>query len=118
MEFAKRKFPFQSLFPAAPIIAIISMAKMQRAALRGPENGLLTRIAATAEGACTVKFVETAPDAGFRVCGANVQFPPAGMPEQASSSICLNPLTGVTLIVNLPDPPRATVRDALLIDNE
>jgi len=95
------------------------MARIHRAALRDPANGSFRRITLwAAEGACTVTIVETGPEAGFTLCGLKLQLAPAGNPEHASASICLNPFFGVAVIVKLPENPCATVREELLIDNE
>src|SRR5271170_2088224 len=95
-----------------------SMARMYKAALREAKNGSISRIAFWVAGAWTVRAAETAPAAGFTVCGLKVQVPPAGKPEHARPRTCANPFFGVTVIVSLPEAPCATVSDELLIDNE
>jgi hypothetical protein len=40
----------------------------------------------------------------------NVQAAPAGRPPQLTLTVPVNPFTGVTVIVELPDPPAVTVR--------
>jgi len=54
----------------------------------------------------------------FTLDGLKLQVAPAGKPEHASPTACLNPFLGETVIVKVPEAPFATVRAELLIVSE
>lgn len=66
----------------------------------------------------TVRVVAAAPPAVFTLDGLKLQFAPAGKPEHASPTACLNPFLGEIVIVKVPEAPFATVRAELLIVSE
>lgn len=99
--------------PASPIVHI------QMAILPVPGNEPLNGISfPLALPASTVKVVETAPATGFTLGGLKLQFAPAGNPEHANPTTCLNPFFGVSVIVKVPEAPFVTLRDELLIASE
>lgn len=96
-----------------------AIAQTYRAILPGPGNEPRAGISVPlVPAACTVKVVATAPPAGVTLGGLKLQLAPAGNPEHARPTACLNPFLGVTVIVKVPEAPFATVSDELLIASE
>jgi hypothetical protein len=76
-------------------------------------NGLeLWRRAAVVVAALViVTVVEAAPAVGVTVAGLKAHVAPAGSPEHANVTAPLKPFCGVTVRLNVPDAPEATVSD-------
>jgi hypothetical protein len=103
----------------APAIPASPTVNMQHAKSGPVENGSVDKLCmAVAEGTPTVNIVAIAPADVFTLCGVKLQLDPVGRPEQAKVRVWLNPFSGETVIVKLPDPPEATVRDGLLSERE
>src|SRR5580704_6801066 len=104
---------------AAPAIPPSPTVNMQHAKSGQVENGGDDKLCiAVAEGTPTVNVVAIAPADGFTLCGVKLQLDPVGRPEQAKVRVWLNPFSGETVTVKVPDPPEATVSDGLLSERE
>jgi len=107
------------LLPAAPAIPPSPIVNMQNAKSEQLENGSVEKLCiAMAEGTSTVNVVAKAPADGLTFGGLKLQVAPVGRPEQAKVRVWLNPFSGETVIVKVPDPPGPTVRDGLLSARE
>jgi len=107
------------LLPAALATPPSPIVNMQNAKTAQLENGGVDKpCTAMTEGTSTVNVVAKAPPDGFTFCGLKLQAAPAGRPAHAKVRVWLNPFSGETLIIRVPDPPGATVRDELLSERE
>jgi hypothetical protein len=107
------------LLRAAPAIPPSPIVNMQNAKRGQVENGSVDKLCiVVAEGTSTVNVVAIAPADGFKLWGVKLQVARVGRPEQAKVRVWLNPFSGETVIVKVPDPPEATVRDGLLSERE
>lgn len=106
------------LFPTAAAIKATVIPRRVRAAFCRSENGFGSGICAwVLLGACTVTVAVAGPLAGFTLGGLKLQVPPGGRLEHDNASACLNPSIAVTVMVNFPEDPAASVSAEVLIES-